>query len=507
MSPPVLTVLGDSLSSVEGRCGAWLPWPLLLQETLGSRAVVHSFGLPGVRAQGFRSSFALQPALDSQPDVLLIMLGTNDANGGLNEAGYLASMSALMHDFADHALASATDVFLLSPPPLWRDCIFGCMSMSAINERLPLLLSQLARDSGAHFVNVYRRFRDLNVSSDVSCDGCHLYPRGQRLLMHAALEALQGRYPNLRDPPPPPSTHEYPTAFVRLASLCDAGALTGGRPSECPAAGLAGTHHVAACCERSCGECGGRGCERRPGGASSCCANAILRSNRSCDAVAPPCVPSAAAAAAPLSTDAATQPLAVMRRSAADVTPAQCLALCDRTPRCTAVTADREASRCVLHASCDGPLPVAPAADAEATWYHSPASFRLDGQGPATVLRAMAADAPLLHTAFTADPAARVLDDGALYVLMSHDTDTLDEEHRGTASQFRMSDYRLLRARRPNAPLEDLGVPLTLASVPWAAGQLWAPDLSRGPDGRYHLLFPAKVRLIPSDYLSPSDPF
>ena len=115
--------------------------------------------------------------------------------------------------------------------------------------------------------------------------------------------------------------------------------------------------------------------------------------------------------------------------------------------------------------------------------------------------------APLLHTAFTADPAARVLDDGALYVLMSHDTDTLDEEHRGTASQFRMSDYRLLRARRPNAPLEDLGVPLTLASVPWAAGQLWAPDLSRGPDGRYHLLFPAKVRLIPSDYLSPSDPF
>jgi hypothetical protein len=49
--------------------------------------------------------------------------------------------------------------------------------------------------------------------------------------------------------------------------------------------------------------------------------------------------------------------------------------------------------------------------------------------------------------------------DGALYVITSHDTDELDHEHTGDARQFRMRDYRLMRALRPDAPLQDLGTP------------------------------------------------
>ena len=51
----VISILGDSLSSTEGRCQAYRPWPMLLQDSLGTQAfTVHGFALPGVAASGYR---------------------------------------------------------------------------------------------------------------------------------------------------------------------------------------------------------------------------------------------------------------------------------------------------------------------------------------------------------------------------------------------------------------------------------------------------------------------
>ena len=55
--------------------------------------------------------------------------------------------------------------------------------------------------------------------------------------------------------------------------------------------GILGTHGLAACCPASCGECGGKGCQSRPGGKEACCAGAIRSSARTCDRHAPPCLP------------------------------------------------------------------------------------------------------------------------------------------------------------------------------------------------------------------------
>ena len=37
------------------------------------------------------------------------------------------------------------------------------------------------------------------------------------------------------------------------------------------------------CCSTSCGTCGGSGCSRRPGGASSCCGSGVKNSDKYCD--------------------------------------------------------------------------------------------------------------------------------------------------------------------------------------------------------------------------------
>ena len=47
-----------------------------------------------------------------------------------------------------------------------------------------------------------------------------------------------------------------------------------------------GVHGIPACCSLRCGECGGRGCDRRPGGQEQCCG---LHISRPCAEHVPPC--------------------------------------------------------------------------------------------------------------------------------------------------------------------------------------------------------------------------
>ena len=73
----VITVLGDSLSSTEGRCNAITPWPMLLQDGLGAGAfTVHGFAQPAISVRQYQGSEVWGRAITTQPDVLAIMLGT-----------------------------------------------------------------------------------------------------------------------------------------------------------------------------------------------------------------------------------------------------------------------------------------------------------------------------------------------------------------------------------------------------------------------------------------------
>lgn len=57
-----------------------------------------------------------------------------------------------------------------------------------------------------------------------------------------------------------------------------------GDESSVPASDLCRTGIASGrfCCGRSCGSCGGRGCQNRPGGGNSCCTNQITQSGRRC---------------------------------------------------------------------------------------------------------------------------------------------------------------------------------------------------------------------------------
>lgn len=126
----------------------------------------------------------------------------------------------------------------------------------------------------------------------------------------------------------------------------------------------------------------------------------------------------------------------------------------------------------------------------------------VQGTGPARTAAAGAttdgrvfAHQPLVTGIYTADPSAHVFD-GRIYVYPSHDVEgpPLPDEAPFLNSQgnaFKMRDYRVLSMSRVGGPVTIHPVALDIADVPWAARQMWAPDVAFR-NGTYYLYFPAK---------------
>ena len=96
----VITVLGDSLSSTEGRCNAITPWPMLLQDSLGAGAfTVHGFAQPAISVRQYQGSEVWSRAVKTTPDVLAIMLGTNDGHRGFDGRDFRHKMTELVRTF------------------------------------------------------------------------------------------------------------------------------------------------------------------------------------------------------------------------------------------------------------------------------------------------------------------------------------------------------------------------------------------------------------------------
>lgn len=96
---------------------------------------------------------------------------------------------------------------------------------------------------------------------------------------------------------------------------------------------------------------------------------------------------------------------------------------------------------------------------------------------------------PLVTHIYTADPSAHVFE-GKLYIYPSHDV-SLEIPDDEDGEQYQMKDYHVLSMDDIGAPVVDHGCALHVDDVPWAKGQMWAPDAAYKND-RYYLYFPAK---------------
>jgi hypothetical protein len=116
---------------------------------------------------------------------------------------------------------------------------------------------------------------------------------------------------------------------------------------------------------------------------------------------------------------------------------------------------------------------------------------------------------PLIRDIFTADPSAHVFE-GKIYIYPSHDITTGTPEN-DMGDHFDMKDYHILSMDSIGGKVTDHGVGLSVANIPWAGRQLWAPDAAF-KNGTYYLYFPVKdkndvFRIGVATSKSPAGPF
>ena len=179
---------------------------------------------------------AFRLALNSTPDVVTIMLGTNDAKeenwfGVPQRTGdsFVSDYKAMIALFA--ALPSKPKIYLAVPPPLYPPFPYN-MNASVINEVLPQLLRKLARETPGVEPTVIDVHTALSNQTCITCDGCH--PHGDRGYQEVAKAFAAVLNPQGSPPlsPPPAGSPPQPPVPSGVPSKPSGGVLLFQNPAH-----------------------------------------------------------------------------------------------------------------------------------------------------------------------------------------------------------------------------------------------------------------------------------
>jgi len=173
-------------------------YPAQLQATLGARYCVCDFGVNGHAVQEssdrpYRSSGAFASSSAFEPNIVLVMLGTNDARGdnwkgvALFEAGYRALVAHYQ------GLDSRPRVWLLTPPTLFKlgrsSAVRYGMSESAIAE-ISSAIRRIGPELGCDIIDINEI--TAHHPEAFRFDGVHPGAAGATLIAQAVADALAG---------------------------------------------------------------------------------------------------------------------------------------------------------------------------------------------------------------------------------------------------------------------------------------------------------------------------
>jgi lysophospholipase L1-like esterase len=166
-----------------------------LTRALGPRWDVRNFGVPGALAQkGGDSSIWEQPALTAalnfDPDIVVVLLGTNDSKpeNWRSAAAFEADYRALATVFA--AGASRPRLFLAKPSPAFTPA--GGVDAQLIDGDIPARIEAVAQATGGTVIDLHAA---MQGAAELTLDGVHPDADGSARIaarVHAALAALTG---------------------------------------------------------------------------------------------------------------------------------------------------------------------------------------------------------------------------------------------------------------------------------------------------------------------------
>lgn len=199
-----VTMIGDSITE-GGACGTG-SYVDILAEMLGSNYKVLNCGVSGMTmmkyglcggdtTDGSDCSYwhtdAWQKALVSEPNIVVIMLGTNDVKyfnwegvqqniGDYYILDYVDMIKQLRKNGAD-----LKRVFVAVPPPLYDPAPYG-MNATVMNQIFPTLIRNLANVTDTDVIDVFSAFS----GAFQMCDNCHPNTEGTQVIAEAMYKKI-----------------------------------------------------------------------------------------------------------------------------------------------------------------------------------------------------------------------------------------------------------------------------------------------------------------------------
>lgn len=200
-----ITCVGDSIT--EGGGCAPTSYVNNLQELFGDTATITNAGKSSqtMLKQGlcndlskcsYWNTNAWQTALGSQPDIVTIMLGTNDAKY-FNWEGVQQNLGDYYTlDYVDmikqlRLLSPQPEIYVLVPPPLYEPYPFD-MNATIINEIYPIVIKDISTVTETNLINMYDAFREAEktAAAPLTCDGCHPTADANQIIADTIYKAI-----------------------------------------------------------------------------------------------------------------------------------------------------------------------------------------------------------------------------------------------------------------------------------------------------------------------------
>lgn len=174
-TPIRVACVGDSITEGSG-------YPDDLQKILGRDYAVANFGVSGSTVQlhsdrPYVYQTAYRLAQMYNPEIIVIMLGTNDARQNSQESieNFTANYERMVLKLQE--LRSAPDIWLVEPPPILNNTL-GLSEENLLSNVIPGI-RQAASNLGLPTINVHLV---LNDSSEYFYDGVHPNNKGAQLI-------------------------------------------------------------------------------------------------------------------------------------------------------------------------------------------------------------------------------------------------------------------------------------------------------------------------------------
>ena len=174
--------VGDSITADTG-------YPEYLGTKLGANYTIGDFGVGRTTVsldfnKPYMNQMACQNALRFSPDIVVIMLGTNDAYlSSQQRSNFTDDYKTLIEQFQE--LSSEPEIFIAVPPPVFNNTLG--LNATVVDDTVIPLVMQTASDVGLQTIDVHTPL--INHPEDFK-DGVHPNSEGAQIVATTVFDSI-----------------------------------------------------------------------------------------------------------------------------------------------------------------------------------------------------------------------------------------------------------------------------------------------------------------------------